>query len=803
MTGRNYSSLPTTDFTTSLPVTPQHPQSGNTDLDDLFAGNDERQENNMINATNQTTNDTPQTVDYPHDLPPAYDPAGFERFEIEEPEQASSDINTSAGFRNKAEEIAQSFNKHIVQPINNALDPIYQLYCFLNAKFEYYMEMLGNPLIVKRFFYILFVAGVLYIASLSGLNSDGVVGSHSDFMDHNKLDEFINVSVDNRRLEENLQYLSSMPHLAGTAGDLALARYFQQLVLQSKYVTSPDISYETYTNYPKDPKVEIIENNEVILSFDLKEKLDDNYDNDFYKLAFNPGSRDMKSKGKIIYANYGDLTDYEMLHQNSIDVKGCILVIKYGGLHPAFKKLRYAQEKGAIGVLFISDPKLDRYYNLESLQREPVGFIDNNPGNLVSPGASSSSLLDHDGDLRAELDNSNAMPDIPSMPIKWKDFISLMEKMENTGSRISEWDLNIDGKSIEVWTGSKENSLEVSLNNSLTQKPHKESWSIIGKLEGKEQDTLALIIGASRDTSCYGAIESSGSAVLLELMNIFTEMSSSLSWRPLRSIYFVSFSGSKYNFAGATHFATMNSEFFRRDVFSFIDLDDIIQNGETLDVSADPLFESAIREVINKYKQNLNTTEQLKIFENINFNHDINPLSNSFPLIEHHNVGSIALKLKSSDNFAIADYPKNSCLDTFENFQRLNFDSDMVKHSLMTKLVASIIVKLSDTPILPYDIDNFISEIRANIEDINQYCINKKGIKLNFHQLNQNLDNIQIISDQNKAFIKTWSEIVDNGYGSEPNLLSVNRWDWNSKLLLMTKVMHDIKMNNCHVHVQY
>lgn len=788
MPSKNYSHLPLDEFSTTQSTNPQHPQLENDDnLNDEFFIDDFTDDNNNDNTNNiHDTNNI--DLEMP-DLPPEYDPSGFEEFDIEE-RQATSTI-----LRSKAEDFAKSFKKRIVQPINNALDPIYQLYCYSNARFEYYISKVGNPLIIKRMLYVTIIAIILYIASISGLNSDGVVGNRSDFTDPNKLNEFINLSVDRRRLEENLEYLSSMPHIAGTAGDLALSRYFEQLLIHSRLLSNPDIVYESFTNYPLDPKVQLLENDELIVDFDLEEAIEGDSSSSFYKLAFNPGSRDSSVKGKFVYVNYGTLRDYKLLTEKSVNVKGNIVIMKYGGLYSASKKLKYAQEHGAIGVLFISDPELDMYYDMESIQREPVAFAEIIPGD-IAPDLSNSVITEDINELNEKLDKAPAAPNIPSIPIKWKDFITLMEKLSGKGERIPEWDFKINDKEIPIWLGDNSN-YEIMLQNSLTTRPHKESWNILGKLDGREQDTFAVVIGASRDTMCFGAIESSGSAILLELINIFNEMSSSLFWRPLRSIYFVSFSGSKYNLAGSSSFASKNSEFFRRDVFAYIDLDDLIQ-GNDLEISADPLFHSIIKEAVERIK-NTNSSDSsdysnINIGDNLsNIDYKIDSTKNSFPLIKQHNIAGISFKLKDKQtkNFQVQTYPKNSCLDTFKNFKEKHIDDEMLKHSFMTKLVGSIIVKLADNPILPYDVKNMIEKIRINILEIEQYLEDIKH-NLRFDDLYTMLDRVNIIAEQNEAFISTWADICDNGYGTEPNLLSVNRWDWNSKLLLMNKIILNI-----------
>lgn len=746
-------------------------------------------EDDASNGTSSSAQDNSHQNTYtdnlqePSDSPPAYEPStNFEPFDLEETHDLFSQ---PTNIRSKAGLLADTFNRRVVQPLSNAIDPVYQFYCYANAKFEQIVSKMGNPLIVKRVLYIVVVSAILYIASLSGLSSESVVGGRSDFMDHDKLSAYINIVVDSKRLEENLEYLSSMPHLAGTVGDMILSKYIQDLIGHSRLEMNTDIAFEGYTNYPLEPKVQLLHNDDILIDCDLKENVNDEIKNDFFKLAFNPGSKDMTVKGKVVFANYGTIHDYELLQSKGIDVKDKIIIIKYGGIYPAHNKVQIAQNQGAAGVLFISDPNLDMYYNMESLQREPVAFAHKFPGNIALPGFASSKYIQEGEDIEKLLIDGGVMPEIPSLPIKWKDFILIMKKLgESDGLRLPEWDITINGESIPIWASSNEH--DVVLQNKLTQTPTKEMWTVVGKLQGSEQDAHSLIIGASRDSTCYGAMESSGTAVLLELINVFNEMSRSLFWKPLRTIYFVSYTGSKYNLAGATNFATKNSEFFRRDVYSFIDLDDIVQ-GDNLDVSADPLFQNTIFKAVEKVNS-LNASSHIK-FDSAEINYKLTSLSSAYNLIEHFNVAAVSMKLTNDvSNSLTPQYPKNSCLDTFQRFKESGIDPDMSRHVFMTKLVAEVAIRLADTPILPYEIQHMLQQIWDNMEMVKNYAKDHNR-NLNFAAFDQFFSSMQIIAEQNDAFVKTWNDICDEGRGPEPNILSVNRWEWNSKLLLMYKVM--------------
>lgn len=736
--------------------------------------------------------DPPQIVpaDAP-DAPPNYEPSPeFEELALEDPAPPPADT-----LRSKANRFASDFNRHVVQPLHQALDPVYQLYCYCNAQFELYVAKLGNPLIVKRVLFISLVTLVLYLVSLSGITTHNIL-SASDFVDFSIFEDFIETSIDAGRIEETIEYMSSMPHLSGTAGDLAIAGYFDQTIRSGALLANPNIIFQSYHNYPQSPMVALLEKGEVTRSFTMEEaipELDSHPDNYFAK-AFNPGSKPGTARGKFVYANYGEVSDYKKLADMNVDVSDRIVLLKYGGVLPAYTKLRYAQERGAKAVLFISDPIQQDLYTKESLQREPVAFADLYPGNIVSPGPLVT-VQDQPLDTAEERFNSSPVaPNIPSLPITWNDFEALMEKMTGHGTRVEEWGFSLGDKHVEVWVG--ESDYELDIDNNLVMRPNKESWNVMGKLPGREQDNYAVVIAASRDSLCFGAMESSGSAILLELINLFSDMSQTLRWKPLRSIFFVSYSGSKFNMAGSTYFPVKQSDFFRRDVYAVIDLDDIIQ-GDKLQVEGDPIFHSVLKESITRAMQKYGNSTHPEYDENTPFSNVLNPYDNTLATTEHHGVSRVALKLVKSLNSNTPQYYKNSCLDTFQHFKDSRIDPDLSKHAFMTKLMANVIIGFAETPILPYDIDSAIHQWTTKFKEIVDYLNQRKSQegatdelkRISHDNVVTLLNHMHVIADQHRGFSATWNDLTANAKASEPNLLAVNRWDWNAKLLLFLKVM--------------
>ena len=62
----------------------------------------------------------------------------------------------------------------------------------------------------------------------------------------------------------------------------------------------------------------------------------------------------------LVYVNYGMPDDYEALARRGIDVKGKIVIARYGGGWRGLKP-KLAQEHGAVGCIIYSDPADDGY----------------------------------------------------------------------------------------------------------------------------------------------------------------------------------------------------------------------------------------------------------------------------------------------------------------------------------------------------------------------------------------------------------------------------------------------------------
>ena len=123
--------------------------------------------------------------------------------------------------------------------------------------------------------------------------------------------------------------------------------------------------------------------------------------------AFNGYGVSGQETGQVVYVNYGRPEDYVAIEKLGIDIKGKIVLARYGGLFRGLK-VRNAQKRGAAGILIFSDPADDgfakgdiypsgRFRPGSAIQRGSVQFLSLGPEirrhHLVRPSRERSGFL--------------------------------------------------------------------------------------------------------------------------------------------------------------------------------------------------------------------------------------------------------------------------------------------------------------------------------------------------------------------------------------------------------------------------
>ncbi|KAG5418799.1 hypothetical protein I9W82_003517 [Candida metapsilosis] len=706
--------------------------------------------------------------DYPHESSSSSIP--IEEFEIEEPplDEPSGLFDRAQAFSKK---FANNVNIRLIRPVSRMIDPIYEGYKFLHMQYERSILKVGNPLVVKRLLYVfimmLFIFGISRYTSNTSITGAGMGAfSQGKFFDTDKLADSAQQFIDPKSMKENLEYFSSIPHITGSMGDLAFARYIEKYMknngLHNVYLNE----FQSFTNYPN------VEGTFLKLADgSFEAKLHEKHSKEMQFLAYNPNALNTiyTVEGEYVYVNYGRSEDFKQLEEKGIDTSGKILLMKYGGNIPEGNKVHLAEKCGAKAVVFIT-PKFTLAGNTvvdDVIQRENVGLARMSPGDILTPGWSSEGGFV----TRLSWDKSETTPRVPTIPISWKDGETLIKKLSG-------------GYTFDGFASGDGSSSVLQLKVSNTNRPVHPFWNVVGSIEGREQAEKGVIVGSVRDSACYGTMGSNtGTVGFLELVKILTSLQRKYQWVPSRSIYFVSFDATEYNLAGATEWIENRKEALRKEGYLYIDMSDLV-SGDELQIKAHPFLKERLSHALSKVK----VDEGGKTLQNIfsdqkqSIGNDFLDEKNYIPFINLVNIPSMEVKYKGKV------YPRGSCYDTFENFENWDIDKSMTKHVQLVEFLSRVIIEFAEAPFIPYNFVELSKSLSEDIEDLKRFAedvskdMNVKPV-MHYEHLQQAVDTLKRVSLRFAGWHTDWKSVVVAGGGVEPPILAMERWAWNDNMV--------------------
>ena len=166
---------------------------------------------------------------------------------------------------------------------------------------------------------------------------------------------------DAARIGEFIKRYSNQPHLAGTPQSKQTA----ESILSQLRELGLDARIEQFEALLPTPKIRVLE---MTAPSKLRLKLEEpavpgnkNSADPGMIPAYNAYSADGDVTAPLVYVNYGLQSDYDVLRKLGIDVKGKIVIVRYGASFRGVKP-KIAKEHGAIGCIIYSDPRNDGYF---------------------------------------------------------------------------------------------------------------------------------------------------------------------------------------------------------------------------------------------------------------------------------------------------------------------------------------------------------------------------------------------------------------------------------------------------------
>ena len=215
---------------------------------------------------------------------------------------------------------------------------------------------------------------------------------------------------DPAKAEQALKVLTAAPHLATTPEDRKTAEYvlerYKEAGLQAAIV-----EYKVYFGLPVSISLDVVAPSNVVLHGPSAERVDGDEpsQNDTrISQAFSGFSPSGDVTADVVYANYGRPEDFDDLAKLGVDVKGKLVLMRYGENFRGVKEL-VAQQRGASGLIVYSDPMDDGYFRGDiypkgpyrpstAVQRGDVHYMFRYPGDPTTPDVASLPSLPPEAD---------------------------------------------------------------------------------------------------------------------------------------------------------------------------------------------------------------------------------------------------------------------------------------------------------------------------------------------------------------------------------------------------------------------
>ena len=287
--------------------------------------------------------------------------------------------------------------------------------------------------------------------------------------------------------------------------------------------------------------------------------------------TYNAYSPDGDVTAPLIYVNYGLVDDYEQLARQGIDVKGAIVLARYGHSWRGIKP-KLAAEHGAVGCLIFSDPADDGFREdavfpdgpmrpSQGVQRGSVLDAPLYPGDPLTPGVGATADA-----KRLKREDAASLAKIPTLPISYGDAQPLLAALAGPGAP-------------ESWRGALPLTYRIGPSTTKVHLQLAFNWDlkpvndVIATMRGSEEPDVWILRANHHDGWVNGAADPiSGQVALLEEARALGQLAQS-GWKPKRTIIYCSWDGEEPMLLGSTEWAEEHAEELKAHAAIYINSD--------------------------------------------------------------------------------------------------------------------------------------------------------------------------------------------------------------------------------------
>lgn len=276
---------------------------------------------------------------------------------------------------------------------------------------------------------------------------------------------------------------------------------------------------------------------------------------------------------EVVYVNQGMPEDYKLLERMGVDVKGKIVITRYGGGWRGLKP-QLAQEHGAVGCLIYSDPADDGYATddvypkggqrpKDGVQRGSVQKMMIYPGDPLTPGVGATKDA-----KRLTRETAPTILKIPALPISYADAEPFLKAL--------------DGAVVpKSWRGALPITYHTGPGPARARLMVKSDWSlktiydVVGVMKGAQLPDEWVLRGNHRDGWVYGASDPlSGHGGMMAEAQAIGRLAKA-GFKPKRTLIYLSWDAEEPGLIGSTEWAETHGDELQKKAIAYLNSDNI------------------------------------------------------------------------------------------------------------------------------------------------------------------------------------------------------------------------------------
>ena len=586
-----------------------------------------------------------------------------------------------------------------------------------------------------------------------------------DRLSQSELESEFDKTLNPENLDTWMKHMSSKPHHVGSPWSKQNAEYaankFKEWGFESRVET-----FEVLVPFPKIRKLSMVAPNKVELKL-FEPAVEGDRSSEMTKdvlPGYNAFSADGNVTGELVFVNYGLNEDYEELNRMGIDVKGKIVIAKYGRSFRGIKP-KIAHEQGAIGCIMYSDPKDDGYVvgdvypvgpyrNEFGIQRGSVLDMPARPGDALTPGYAATKDAE-----RLSINEASTIMKIPVMPISYADALPLLKAIKGPVVPDS-WKGGLP-ITYHIGPGPAKVNLHLEFDWSL-----RTAYNPVGRMKGSVYPDEWIMRGNHHDGWGHGASDPiSGMVSLMEEARAIGELTKT-GWRPKRTLIYAGWDAEEPGLLGSTEWVEYNLNDIREKMVVYINTDgtgvgylsmggshslekfvnEVIRDVD--DPVHDVSLDNRLRSRMRVREHNSGTFGEGRESERQDLRMYAMGAGSDYTAFLHH-AGVPALNMAFGGESGGGAY--HSLYDTYEHYKRFS-DGKFIYGTTLSKVNGRLVLRLSEADILPFRFVNMVDNIGKFVEQ------NKKlseDIRKSTKSLNDLLDNndFAISSNPKKTYL--------------------------------------------------